>query len=573
MASLLCDLHFWSLREDIITKDVDQGTFKYYEKSQHKAMLDRPYGQDKLTFAQGRGQTTLLESKRLKTSLRELEEMLTEQPVIFSSWRSSVLFQLMLGSGLIVNIHLNKLGDISKITFDKYLIGKLLEYITDVAFTSKVLIVTYLESRVTCITFTKPLEFTEDSIGANDPKIQMLDLLGPPGRRLNRKILLSPDSQMAMFWWSVNGQEVYPWAPKLNDEDRANFVLYQLKSKKSNSEPKRLGFARNNSDPVQVRFISDRTVLLIGQDASRHGEVQVDSALLTYYDNEKQLRRSRANRLSLGSSIKCSICVNDYLIIVSTVDGNLLLIDVSQNKIECQSKATFVPTLLSLHPDQALVFAANEKGLIQCWDIALTPIYLQMAGEYNNGSILDVGHNINRIPIGLSDMKWCERNTLQPSSMEAMAFNYLHLRFQNGPLALFRFSGGVLEASGSLGPIQIVNQHLQNNNYNAVLLFLNQMDWPSQGESILIGMNKLFHKLMRQKELTPENESWMEMCLGLFYAPNRPIPDEIIDEFSEQVHDITRKFFHRLIRHGQVAKAFKLAVDINDYDLVSKISK
>lgn len=59
----------------------------------------------------------------------------------------------------------------------------------------------------------------------------------------------------------------------------------------------------------------------------------------------------------------------------------------------------------------------------------------------------------------------------------------------------------------------------------------------------------------------------MEMCLGLFYAPNRPIPDETIDEFSEQIHDITRKFFHKLIRHGQVTKAFKLAVDVNDYDL------
>ena len=31
-----------------------------------------------------------------------------------------------------------------------------------------------------------------------------------------------------------------------------------------------------------------------------------------------------------------------------------MLIDVSQNKIECQTKATFVPTLLSLHPDQTL---------------------------------------------------------------------------------------------------------------------------------------------------------------------------------------------------------------------------
>ena len=84
-------------------------------------------------------------------------------------------------------------------------------------------------------------------------------------------------------------------------------------------------------------------------------------------------------------------------------------------------------------------------------------------------------------------MKWCDRNRLQPNFMESMAFNYFNLRFQNGPLALLRFSGGVLEASGSLGPIQIVNQHLQNNNYNAVLLLLNQMDWPSQGGSILIG--------------------------------------------------------------------------------------
>ena len=103
-----------------------------------------------------------------------------------------------------------------------------------------------------------------------------------------------------------------------------------------------------------------------------------------------------------------------------------------------------------------------------------------------------------------------------------MAFNYFLLRFMAGPLALIRFSGGVLDGSGCLGPIQIVNQHLQHNNFNAVLLLLNQMDWPSQGETILIGMNKLFHKFIRQPgELTRENESWMEMCLGLFYSPNR----------------------------------------------------
>ena len=96
MASILCDVHFWTTREDIIPKDTDQSTLKYYDKSQHKSMLERPYGQDKITFVQGRGQLTLLESKRLKASLKELEELMSEYQVIFSSWRSSSLFQLML---------------------------------------------------------------------------------------------------------------------------------------------------------------------------------------------------------------------------------------------------------------------------------------------------------------------------------------------------------------------------------------------------------------------------------------------------------------------------------------------
>ena len=97
--------------------------------------------------------------------------------------------QMIMSSGLIVNVHLNKMGDLSRVTYDKYLIGKLLDYITDIAFTSKLIVVAYLESRVTLINFTKPLEFLDESyesVAQGEPKVQLLDLLGPPGRRLNR---------------------------------------------------------------------------------------------------------------------------------------------------------------------------------------------------------------------------------------------------------------------------------------------------------------------------------------------------------------------------------------------------
>jgi hypothetical protein len=283
--------------------------------------------------------------------------------------------------------------------------------------------------------------------------------------------------------------------------------------------------------------------------------VQVDSAIFSHVEGDRQLRRSRANRLSLSSSIKCSLDINDYLCLVSTADGTLLLIDLSQNKLECETKSAFIPTSLKLHPDKVIVMTSNDKGLMQCWDIALNPIKLLMTSEADHlnhgssasGNVLDVGIHFNRIPIGLCDLVWSERSkikTEQPSFMEIMAFNYLLLRFHNGPLALMRLSGGVY-GSGSLGPNQIINQHLKSNNFHAVLLLLNQMDWARQGEAIMISMNTMFHKLFRQPILTRENESLMEMCLGLFYAPNRPIAEDIMDEFSEQVHDITRKFFHR----------------------------
>lgn len=41
----MCDLHFWTLKEDVLPKDTDQSTFKYYDKSQHKNVMERYYGQ------------------------------------------------------------------------------------------------------------------------------------------------------------------------------------------------------------------------------------------------------------------------------------------------------------------------------------------------------------------------------------------------------------------------------------------------------------------------------------------------------------------------------------------------
>jgi hypothetical protein len=61
------------------------------------------------------------------------QELLAHHKVIFVKWRDNCMLQLMLSSGILINISVNIFtGDILKIVFDKYLMGKLLsEYVTD----------------------------------------------------------------------------------------------------------------------------------------------------------------------------------------------------------------------------------------------------------------------------------------------------------------------------------------------------------------------------------------------------------------------------------------------------------
>ena len=67
---------------------------------------------------------------------------------------------------------------------------------------------------------------------------------------------------------------------------------------------------------------------------------------------------------------------------------------------------------------------------------------------------------------------------------------------------------------------------------------LNQLDWQLQGQLVLTCLNATFNKVMRDSKgskkpiannsLNTDHESLMELCLGLFYTPSKPIPEEVI---------------------------------------------
>ncbi len=54
--------------------------------------------------------------------------------------------------------------------------------------------------------------------------------------------------------------------------------------------------------------------------------------------------------------------------------GTLLVIDCILHTLDARTQCCFIPMVLCAHPDGALFMVASEKGVILCFDIALTPI-------------------------------------------------------------------------------------------------------------------------------------------------------------------------------------------------------
>jgi hypothetical protein len=67
--------------------------------------------------------------------------------------------------------------------------------------------------------------------------------------------------------------------------------------------------------------------------------------------------------------------------------------------------------------------------------------------------------------------------------------------------------------------------------------------------------------------LNYNRETQLEGALAAFYAPTRTLSDLVVMEYRDHVLRYARRFFHHLLRHRRLQKAFLLANDIGAQDL------
>ncbi|XP_063297927.1 WD repeat-containing and planar cell polarity effector protein fritz homolog [Pelobates fuscus] len=574
MSFCLTELYLWSLKNSLHVGEEDLGVYQYHEKKESAQFPDYGYAEEKQQFVESRGFPWILKNKRpekLRDNLTELEELMQSTECVLSKWKNKYVCQLLFGSGVLVSLSLSG-PQLEKVVIDRTLVGKLISNpISDAVFTDGFIILSFVkESKLCLIQFTKKTGSPDinkhlEKLSSQDLKISYIDLPGPLGRHLNRHLALNCMQDLAICWWPVPVDDIWPWSPVSSDKDRANLVLLGCTANRLEI----LSYIRTERDLLDASFSIHQPyhVHTLEHAINSDKEPMADSCI--YECVRHKIQCLSVTRIPLRSKvISCSRNISEDQLVLGCEDSSLILYD-AHRRVTLLAQAEILPVLIRWHPSGSIFVVSSNQGELQIFDMALSPLKIQLVSEDTAPkSTLQCYKQFN-VSTSLVEMQW----TVPFSSLQCVdtvdIHKLLYLRFYGGPLGVLQFKLGAI-SRGQLGPLEIISQYLRFDELDEAIGVLSCMNWDTKAHQCYTCMSAIANHLLRQK-LTPEREAQLEACLGTFYSPEKPLLDTTIVEYRDPISRYARRFFHHLLRYQRFEKAFLLAIDIGTRDLFMDI--
>ncbi|XP_077771734.1 WD repeat-containing and planar cell polarity effector protein fritz homolog isoform X8 [Canis aureus] len=594
MSFCLTELHLWSLKNTLHIGDRDIGIYQYYDKKDPPVSLTEHGNiEEKQKLAESRDYPWTLKNRRpekLRDSLKELEELMQNSHCVLSKWKNKYVcrvkwfgillqcltngaenYALLFGSGVLVSLSLSG-PQLEKVVIDRSLVGKLIsDSISDALLTDSFIILSFLAQNKLCfIQFAKKMGSPDtnkrlEKLSALDYKISYYEIPGPVNRTTERRLAINCVQDIVVCWWPLVSDDAWPWAPISPEKDRANLLLLGY----AQGRLEVLSCIRTEWDPLDVRFGTKQPyqVLTVERSISVDKEPMADSCIYEYVRNKIQC--ISVTRIPLKSkAISCCRNVTEDKLILGCEDSSVILYE-THRRVTLLAHAELLPSLISCHPSGAILLVGSNQGELQIFDMALSPINIQLLAEDRSPRKTLQFNKFFDISSSLVQMQWIAPPLVSEKPERGDIYNLLFLRFDRGPLGALLFKLGIF-TQGQLGLTDIIFQYIHCDEIYEAINILSSMNWDTLGHECFISMSAIVNHLLRQK-LTPEREAQLEASLGTFYAPTRPLLDTTILEYRDEISKYARRFFHHLLRYQRFEKAFLLAVDIGARDLFMDI--
>ncbi|XP_036329856.1 WD repeat-containing and planar cell polarity effector protein fritz [Rhagoletis pomonella] len=575
MLTLLGECHLWSIRDEVRIKSTDLGAFRYTRNREAQQQNTELTALAKRDYIERRNGVTVLKNSRkapgrLKDNIKRLEELLRIYKIVHSEWRDAAQVLLLFANGIIAHICVDAAtGDILRMVYEKYFVGKLAsEVITDAFFTRSHIVLAYNTNQLTVVHLQKPNARPQgpEKISNMDPRIFHVIIPGPSERKLSRHLTVNSSADLFVIWTKSSQNEVYPWRPTIRDQDRANIHVFKLKGIQIES----VSYCWSENDPLSVDFLrsAESQILTVEQKVSRKGEISAE--VCTYEIISGKMQRATVTSITMGTQICCHAFSPDQeKLFLGSIDRKLCLHDLVQQVTKVASQIDIIPTQCAWHSDSSIVMVANERAQFQCFDLALTPVGNQLQSEdVTPLNLLDLSHYFTIQPT-LLRIAFSHKPDLSHHSLPYVQTDcLLLLHFENGPLGCMRlFAGagmrGDIHNSGLTADV-LIDKYLSLNQLEKAVNLLMALNWETYGAMCLISLHKIANHVLYRGEAKRTRVELLGKALKTF---TDALSEETKDEFSDQVFDLKRRFFFYLLRKQMFAEAFEVAEDIEDYDL------
>ncbi|EDW03874.1 GH11480 [Drosophila grimshawi] len=572
---LLSELHFWTtVRDEVRIKSSDLGAFRYKRQRElaHELTLDLA----KRDYTERRNGLAVLKNSRkaagrLKDNLKKLEDVLRTHKLVHTEWQDAAQVLLLFDNGIIAHICVDiYTGDILRMVFEKYLVGKLAaEVITDAFFTRSHIVLAYNTNQLTVVLLQRPnlRPLGPEKIANMDPRIFHVIIPGAASeRKLARHLTVNGSFDLFVVWTQSSQNEVYPWRPTVRDQDRANIHIFKIKGLQLES----IAYCWSENDPLCVDFLrsSENQIITLEQKVSRKGDISAE--ICSYELATGKMQRTAITSIAMGTQICCfAFSPDQEKLFLGSIDRNICLHDLVLQTTKYINQIEIVPTQCAWHCDSALLCVANERSVLQCFDLALAPIGNQLVSENVTPlSLLDLSHYFATQPTLLSIAFSRKPDLGSFTHSYAQTDCLLLLLYEQGPLACMRIFGGTgmrgdIHNSGLTADV-IADKYLRLQQPERALNVLAALNWETYGAMCLITLHKIANYVFFGGDQRRMRFDLMARALKTFA---HTLSEDTKDEFSDQVYDLKRRFCFFLLRKNLFNEAFEIAHDIGDYDL------
>ncbi|ALC38177.1 frtz [Drosophila busckii] len=568
---LLSELHFWTTLQ-VRIKSSDLGAFHYTHQRELSQELP---SLAKREYTERRNGLAVLKNSRkaagrLKDNLKRLEDLLRTHKLVHSEWQDAAQVLLLFDNGIITHICVDiYTGDMLRMVFDKYLVGKLAaEVITDAFFTRSHIVLAYNTNQLTVVHLQRPNQrpLGPEKIANMDARIFHVIIPGASERKLARHLTVNGSYDLFVVWTQSSQNEVYPWRPTVRDQDRANIHIFKIKGLQLES----LAYCWSENDPLCVDFLrsSENQLITLEQKVSRKGDISAE--ICSYELATGKMQRTAITSIAMGTQICCfAFSPDQEKLFLGSIDRNICLHDLVLQTTKYVNQIELVPTQCAWHCDSALLCVANERSVLQCFDLALAPIGNQLLSEnVTPVSLLDLSHYFTAQPTLLSIAFSGKPDLANFTHKYAQTDCLLLLLYEQGPLACMRVFGGAgmrgdIHNSGLTADV-IADKYLRLQQPERAVNVLAALNWETYGAMCLITLHKIANYIFFAGDQRRARIELMARALKTFA---HTLSEDTKDEFSDQVYDLKRRFCFFLLRKNLFSEAFEMAQDIGDYDL------